>query len=233
VCHVGEQNRQRKGVIRQQTIPAERVATARSDESEAVRSAAAVDNALFRRFFSGDDSAFLEIFDRHTERLVGDRQAAEDLVQDVWERIMKQRARGAEPPDVPLALLYRIARNLSLNHIRDRRNHTQLDAMPESRLPSVTPREKSRHEELVAMAMEHLPINYREVLILHAYSDYRFDEIAEMLGEPVGAIRTRAWRARTKLARLLAALIGLYDPDEHDENETRPGFGCDTAEDDQ
>jgi RNA polymerase sigma-70 factor (ECF subfamily) len=208
-------------VIHAKTIAADSPDMARATGSDTAPAKKGIDIDLFERFFAGDDGAFMEIFDRHTHRLylyclkyVGERQAAEDLVQDVWERIMKLRSSGAEPPNVPLALLYRIARNLSLNYIRNRRNHTQLDALPEYKLPSVTPREKTRHEELVTIALEHLPINYREVLILNAYSDYRFDEIAEMLDEPVGAVRTRAWRARNRLARLLAALIGLDDPDE-------------------
>jgi RNA polymerase sigma-70 factor (ECF subfamily) len=167
----------------------------------------------------------MEIFDRHTHRLylyclkyVGDRETAEDIVQDVWERVMKLRSSGREAPPVPLALLYRIARNLSLNHIRNRRHNTPLDLMTDVNHPSFTPREASHQEELVAIALNHLPIAQREVLILNAYSDFRFDEIAEMLGEPVGAVRTRAWRARTQLGRILSALIGLDDGGE--ENDT-------------
>jgi RNA polymerase sigma-70 factor, ECF subfamily len=199
-----------------------------------------IDKTLFDRFFAGDDAAFMEIFDRHTQRLylyclkyVNDRQAAEDLVQDIWERVMKLRASGAEAPIIPLAFLYRIARNLSLNHLRNQRNHAQLEALPEWKLPSVTPRERTHHEELLAIAMEHLPIPYREVLILNAYSDYRFDEIAEMLDESVGTVRTRAWRARNRLARLLAALISMDDPDERNDGRTKHDSANDLQEEEE
>ncbi len=64
-------------------------------------------------------------------------------------------------------------------------------------------------EELVMIAMERLPLDQREVLILYAYSGYKFEEIAQMVGESHGAVRTRAWRARRQLKRIIAALIEL------------------------
>ena len=189
-------------------------------------SASQKDFDLFSRFLSGEDAALMELFDRHTHRLylyclkfVGDRVQAEDLVQDLWERVIKLRSRSSEPPPNPLGLLYRIARNLSLNSIRDRRQVSSLDALPEWQHPSVSTREMSQHEELVVAALQHLPLPQREVLILNAYSGYRFDEIAEMLGEPVGAIRTRAWRARVQLGRVISALIEL---DENRESTDPP-----------
>ncbi len=79
-------------------------------------------------------------------------------------------------------------------------------------------------------ALEHLPLPQREVLILNAYSGYRFDEIAEMLGEPVGAIRTRAWRARVQLGRVVSALIEL---DENREGTDLPRDEDSNTEDEQ
>ena len=61
------------------------------------------------------------------------------------------------------------------------------------------------------MALDRLPMDQREVLILNAYAGYRYEEIAEMVGETVGAVRTRAWRARAKLGRIIAALLGLQE----------------------
>jgi len=71
----------------------------------------------------------------------------------------------------------------------------------------------SEMEEAVVVALDHLPENQRELLLLHSYSGYTYEEIAEMFGEGVGAIRTRAWRARLKLGRLIAALIDIEDGD--------------------
>ncbi len=172
------------------------------------------DRDLFAAFLAGDDGALMELFDRHTHRLylyamkfVERRQQAEDLVQDVWERVIRMRERDAEAPRQPLALLYTITRNLCLNHIRDRRRLSPLEAAPEWQRLASNPEGLSQHEEMVIAALEHLPIEQREILVLHAYSGYRYEEIAEMHGVAVGTVRTRAWRARNQLGRVISAMI--------------------------
>ncbi|MDB5033168.1 MAG: sigT [Chlorobi bacterium] len=182
------------------------------------------DEQLFARFMAGDDAAFMELFDRHTHRLymyclkfVGNEREAEDLVQDLWERVIRLRADGRDAVINPVGFMVRMARNLSLNHIRDRRNTASLDDLPEQHHPSSAGSEMSHNEELVVAALARLPDSQRDVLILNAYSGYRFDEIAEMLGEPVGAVRTRAWRGRMQLGRIISAYIGL------DENKEENG----------
>jgi len=173
---------------------------------------------LFARFFHGDDNAFAELFDRHTHRLylfamkyVGDRQGAEDIIQDVWEKLIRMRGEGKGVPDNPMGYIVTMIRNLSLNRVRDRKEHASIDDLSEGELPRQFPAELSHAEELVVKAMPNLPESYREVLVLNAYSGYRFDEIAAMLGEPVGSIRTRAWRARAQLARIISAYMELDD----------------------
>lgn len=186
------------------------------------------DAQLFVRFIEGDDAAFMEMVDRHTHKLymyclkfVGDRGQAEDLVQDIWEKVIRMRGDGREPIDNPVGFMIRMARNLCLNHIRDTRVVASLDDLPEGEHPSAGMSEMTHHEELVVAALARLPNAQREVLILNAYSGYRFDEIAEMLGEPVGAIRTRAWRGRVQLGRIISAMIELDENKAHDDGERR------------
>ena len=203
-------------------------------EPNRARSEPSPDAMQFARFLAGDDASFMQLFDRHTHRLylyclkfLGDREAAEDIVQDLWERVIKLRTTPREAPDNVLAFLYRIARNLCLNNRRDRKMHASIEALSEWEHPSASTRELSQHEELVVAALPRLPIAHREVLILNAYAGYRFDEIAEMLGEPVGAIRTRAWRARAQLGRIISALIAL----DESADEQRPGRGSNEFDD--
>lgn len=185
------------------------------------------DRELFQSFLDGNDQAFAELFRRHASRLyvytlkiVGDQQQTRDIMQDVWERIIRFRSEGKEAPHTPLGLLIRITRNLCLNHKRGRKDTLPLDGMPEWRQPRTEGKDLSELEEAVVIALERLPIEQREVLILNAYSGYRFDEIAEMLGEAESTIRTRAWRARARLGTIIAALIGLNDTnDERDHND--------------
>jgi RNA polymerase sigma-70 factor (ECF subfamily) len=206
--------------------------------SESLPAALATDVQLFSRFMEGDDTAFMELFDRHTHKLymyclkfIGDRRQTEDMVQDLWEKVIKLRSEGRGTLDNPIGFLIRMARNLCLNHIRDRKQMASLQDLSEREHPASSQRELTHNEELVVAALAHLPEAQREVLVLNAYSGYRFDEIAEMLGEPVGAVRTRAWRARTHLGRVISAFIGLDETKE--EEERGPGNGECTMETDE
>jgi RNA polymerase sigma-70 factor (ECF subfamily) len=186
--------------------------------SQSFPDAPASDEILFARFLDGDDAAFITLFDRHTPRLgrycrkmVGDPIRVEDLLQDVWEKLARLRFERKETPHNVLGLLYWMARNACLNHVRDSKHHQPLETLPEWRHPSARDAEMTHLEELVVIALERLPLDQREVLILNAYSGYSFDEIAEMMNETHGAIRTRAWRARRQLKRIIAALVELDD----------------------
>lgn len=188
------------------------------------------DVELFARFLGGDDSALVTIYDRHNHRLylyclqfVNDPNQAEDLTQELWERVIRLRSDRQIEVHNPLGLMLTIARNLSIDAIRKVRRHTDLDDLPETSHPVAIIPELSHLEELVILALPHLPVAQREVLALHAYSGYRFDEIAEMLGEPVGAIRTRAWRARAHLGRIISAMIGLDDDNRKAGGSDKPG----------
>lgn len=177
------------------------------------------DTDLFRRFFEGDDTALVRLFDRHNHRLyiyclqfVNDPFQAEDITQELWERLIRLRTEQREVSmQNPMGLLLKIARNLSIDMLRKNRHHADLESLPEAHHPVADSPELSHLEELVIIALRHLPLAQREVLTLNAYAGYRLDEIAHMLGEPEGAIRTRAWRARAHLGRIISAMIGLDD----------------------
>ncbi len=172
------------------------------------------DAELFIRYRGGDHEAFLELFDRHADRIgrfcyrmIGQRELAEDVAQDVWVKLLGIAQQGEQELHNPAGMLFTIARNLSLNAIRDRRDHTPLDALSEEYHPQTEVRELSNLEELAIRALDRLPLEQREILILHAYSDYSFEEIGEMIGESAGTVRMRAYRARKKMKRVLSALI--------------------------
>jgi RNA polymerase sigma-70 factor, ECF subfamily len=187
------------------------------------------DASLFSSFLAGDDKALVALFDRHNHRLfhyclqlVRDTQRAEDVTQELWERVIKLRADRRATAENPLGLLLTIARNLCLDDIRKQRHHAALDELPEASHPAASIPELSHLEELVILALPHLPLEQREVLILSAYSGYRFDEIAAMLGESVGTVRTRAWRARAHLGRIISAMIGMNEDSQNTDNGPRP-----------
>lgn len=156
----------------------------------------------------------MELFDRYNERLwlycarmSGDPQQANDIAQELWEKVIRLRGKDIAPPAKPGSYLFAAARNLCLNHFRSRRDVSSIDDIAESEHPRDHIREKSDLEELMATALGRLPASQREVLVLNAYSGYGFDEIAELLGRPAGAIHTTAWRARKRLGEILSDLM--------------------------
>lgn len=219
--------------------------SARTDansDADARTSAAALAEArqrdvdAFQRFLHGEDRALIELFDRHNHKLftyclqfVHDRVRAEDITQELWERLIRLRAKGGLNASNPVGLMLTMVRNMCLDELRRNRNHSQLDSLSDGNHPIDAIPELSHMEELVILALPHLPEAQREVLMLNAYSGYRFDEIAEMLNEPVGAIRTRAWRARTHLARIVSAMMGIDEDAERENQFENPGIQTDIA----
>lgn len=172
------------------------------------------DAAVMNRFLAGDDAAFVELFDRHNHRLyvyclklVGEPAQAEDLTQEMWERVIRMRLKPQEVR-TPIAFLLRIARNLCLNHLKRRRQNVSLSALPESAYLPDRGDERSELEEVVHQALAELPFDYREVLVLNAYCGYRYDEIAEMIGKSSTAVWMRASRARARLRATVMEMIG-------------------------
>jgi len=163
----------------------------------------ASDSELFHAFQRGEERAFTALFERHNAKvyrycakLVQDTQAAEDITQTMWERIIEMRSDSAAIQNVP-GLLFRIARNLALDYRKHHHKQSPLDTVSETRI--VVETEISEREEIVLECLDALPLAAREILILHYYSGYSFEEIAAMLGKKPNAIWTRASRARADL----------------------------------
>lgn len=173
----------------------------------------ATDRSLLESFFSGDDESLIELYDRHHHRMriycariVGSHERAEDLVQDMWERVARLRA---EHPhiDKPIALFYRIVRNLSINELRARGRTTPIDDLAEEHHPRYAIPELSEEAEIVRICMKRLRPEGRQILLLNLYSGYRLDEIAAMIGKSPEAVRQQASRTLRELRRMIAAMI--------------------------
>jgi RNA polymerase sigma-70 factor (ECF subfamily) len=159
--------------------------------------------------FAADEAAFRSLYERYNKKLtifaakmIGDRDQATDLVQDVWVRVIDQRKKP-EPIKHVAAYLFRIARNLALDTLRKDRGHVGIDDIAEDKHPSVATDEKSELEEIVLQSLDKLGPDDREILVMNAYLGYGFDEIAEMQSKSSEAIWTRASRARAKLRTIV------------------------------
>jgi len=172
------------------------------------------DALLLQRFQQGDDAAFLELFRRHNPglfryclKVLGNQNEAEDVVQDTWEKIIRLR-KATQVVSNPSGLMFRIARNACISLLRRRGRWITVEEFDENALPLYAAESASELEEVALAALEGLPFEYREVLVLHLYCGYRYDEIAEMMERTPEAIWARASRARGQLRKMVSAAIG-------------------------
>lgn len=177
---------------------------------------------MLNAFLDGDDLAFAGLFDRHNERLflycarmLGSAEQAEDIVQGLWERVIRLRSekRGIRNPS---AFLLTVARNLCLNHLKRERRRVPFDGAARAACDRTGERSKTDLEEEVLEALDRLPMKYREVLVLNIYSGYDFEEIAAMLGISAAAAWKRASRGREQLRKGLARLTAGSFSDTND-----------------
>lgn len=194
------------------------------------------DSKLFARFVSGDERAFSELYALYERPLIlycrhmlSSPVEAQDVFQEVWLRVIRIRTRAEEVGHFR-AMLFTIARNAAINHIRTRQNRR---ALPFSQIDVENYADSSARsggsddmEELVNKALKRLPEVQREAFVLHTILGYSFQEIAEMQGVSMTGAKTRAFRARTYLRTLLANWLGLAEEEADDEatSEGHRGF---------
>jgi len=173
------------------------------------------DELLLKQAGEGDQAAFLELYDRYRDpifrfayRLLGAVEIAEDVTHDCFLSLIR-KPQNFRPERASLkTYLYAAARNLALKHFRDQGRETGLDEVGEE------PKESSRRgplrrlldEELathVREAIFSLPPLQREALILFEYEGLSLNEVAEVAGTDVGAIKARLYRGREGLRRVL------------------------------
>jgi len=145
---------------------------------------------------------------RYARALTRDRERADDLVQDCLERAWS-RFHLWRRPDNLRAWLFTIMHNLHANHVRRAKSRpitTSLDLIEGSqRLPAVRPAQEDNLETRgIAAALELLPEQQRQVLLLVALEQLSYEEVAKILHIPIGTVMSRLSRARERLRRHLA-----------------------------
>lgn len=173
-----------------------------------------------REVRSGRTGALATLFERHhvrvyrfCVRIIGNRQTAEDLVQDVFMRMLKYRATFRD--DVAFGpWMFRIARNACTDHLRRVAREgspygpsaASIEDLPASDRDAAEA--DSDRAELVRRALLSLPLERREVLVLSRYEFKSYEEIAHALGCSVGAVKVRAHRAIKQLREAYMDLAG-------------------------
>ena len=173
------------------------------------------DELLLQKAGEGDQAAFLDLYDRYREpifrfayRLLGSVEIAEDVTHDCFLSLIRKPGNFRPERASLKTYLYAAARNLAMKHFRNQGRETGLDEVNEEPKdsPKRGPLRRLLDEELATQVREavfSLPPLQREALILFEYEGLSLNEVAEVAGTDVGAIKARLYRAREGLRRIL------------------------------
>lgn len=186
------------------------------------------DAAVVAAFLDGEERGFQELVDRYQTRLlnfiyrtIGDREKAEDLVQEVFIRVYRHLHRFDRSKKFS-TWIYTIASNLAKNELRNRsrnplvlfqtiRKNWQDDDRPlQFEDSSMRPDDlyRKRHlRELVESSVAQLPEHHREVFVLRELEGKSYEEIAEITDTNLGTVKSRLNRARSSFAEIIAPTL--------------------------
>ena len=168
------------------------------------------------------DTMGIEYFDGlygYAMALTCNHAQAEDLVQETYVRAIPAMVR-LQPHSNMKGWLFAILRNIWLNELRKWRNGPQMVEIDLGNgiADSVVEPSRNSHDlyvskmeaEQVRAAIQKLSEEFREIILLREYEELSYQEIASILGCPVGTVMSRLGRARAKLRALLSATV--WDP---------------------
>lgn len=165
---------------------------------------------------TGDDPtaqrALTVLYRRYSQRIytycrkiTGDNHIAEDLLQETFVKLFDAGRQGRSIDNFP-AYLMTIARNLCLSHrARSKRQYVQVEDFHLT--VRDVPYEQKELLQLIQMALELLPEDYREAFVLREYNGLAYNEISEVIGQSLDVVKVRIFRAKKKLREILAPYL--------------------------
>ncbi len=182
------------------------------------------DIQLMLRVRDGDEDAFRQIVEGYKDsilglciRYLGNQEDAEEVAQDVFIRLHKA-ASSYEPRAKLSTYLYRIAVNLSLNRIRDRKWNRlvpwDVHRKYEEKNPMISAAhspdqllEQKEKQEMVRKVIDTLPPNQKTALLLKRFQGLSYEEIARVMDCSISAVESRLHRAKLNLEKKLRPFI--------------------------
>ncbi|MFI5263175.1 MAG: sigma-70 family RNA polymerase sigma factor [Candidatus Kapaibacterium sp.] len=179
------------------------------------------DLQLLARISQGDQKSLATLYDKYarliyslTLRIVRNEEEARELQQDVFLQVWQKAALFDNERGSFVTWLVTLAHNKSINTLRSRRYKKSAkeakqdiaDITSDSTVSHHTPLSdamESDERRHVLAALEQIPELQRKALYLSYYEGYSQSEIAEMLGEPLGTIKTRMRKGMMKLVAIL------------------------------
>lgn len=138
-------------------------------------------------------------------KMTQDRGVSEDLVQDVFLRIL--RYRQTYRPGTPFrAWMYQIARNARFDQARKTRPEAPLTAEPIAPSSTIDSAQQRQEAVLLQRAMMQLPEDKREILVLSRFQELKYEEIARLMSCEVGTVKVRVHRALQQLREIFREL---------------------------
>ena len=162
---------------------------------------------LYERY----NRALFSFFYRKTKQ----PQLSEDLVQSVFERMLKYRTTYSGSGAFT-TWMFSIARNAHIDHFRKEKRRKEDEILDEERIVSETPSgyaemdERNRKKLLLEQALDQLDEEKKEVVILSRYEGLRYQEIAEIQGVSESAVKVRMFRAMKELKDIVTTLSEEY-----------------------
>ena len=179
-----------------------------------------IDFTLIRAVQNGDMVAFNSLVDRYKDRLMNvigrmlsSVEEAQDIVQETFVRVYQHR-QSFNFQHCFSTWIYTIALNLARNELRKRKKFkffditemkgNETDFAVEMKLPSRLP-------EALSAAIRELPEKYRVAFLLRDIQELPYEEVAKMLGVPLGTVKSRVNRARMMLRDKLQPKLEGYN----------------------
>jgi RNA polymerase sigma-70 factor, ECF subfamily len=163
------------------------------------------------RCLEGDHAAFRNLVDRYHRpfftfalRVLGNREEASDAVQTAFVKVFENLAtfdRGRRF----FSWAYRILVNECFNVRRAQRPSERIDPNLASDSSPLEDFERKERRRQVQAAILELPVEYRDVIVLHYFSGLAYEEISDTLGVPQKTVKSRLYTARQRLATALLA----------------------------
>jgi len=188
-----------------------------------------LDAELVKRCLAADAAAWEALLQSHTRkiynlcyRFTGRPAESEDLTQEVFIKVFQTLRTFDAAQGTFGTWLSRVARNHLVDHYRrtkkDRITSSlddELATFEEKPSPEVEPvaqLETRERRELLQRGLEKLSPDLREAVVLRDLHDLDYDEIAQVLGVPVGTVKSRINRGRLELARVLKRMEQVKGP---------------------
>ena len=182
------------------------------------------DDVLLRRAGKGDEEAFTLLYRRHQAalyrfalRMSRNAWAAEEIVQDVFMTLMRDPKKYDPARGTLGGFLYGVTRNRVLKHIeRSPQREVPLEekhengtgagiVLMDATTPAIQAEKRERVEHVWAAVLD-LPAEFREAVVLCELEERSYEEASQMIGCPIGTIRSRLHRGRTLLMARLEML---------------------------